>query len=315
MKILKWLPIFIIILVLIIFNAIFFGLRFIPDEIGLRTGSEKSIALYVPVKAQVVEGNVQMQQEGGFAPFSTITLSSQSSGRSIVKLSFFGITVKELNIAAIDDVKIVPSGQIIGISEGKGGLFAGTVTFYDKETGKYGALAHGINDRTDEYKINDGKIYYTDGGSVVKGTDGTMGSLSGNIYVDRQTGTVEKNTQYGIFGTIYDNFAKSGHIPTEVALSDEVKTGKAQIVSDVEGTGVREYDAEIISVGTDRFILNISDSGLIEKTGGIVHGMSGTPVIQNNKIVGALSAGEEDSPEKIYCVYIQDMLVDFQSQE
>ncbi len=184
----------------------------------------------------------------------------------------------------------------------------GTVTFYDVETGIYGALGHGISDTATGkvLPIQEGKISDTQIAGVTKGQAGVPGELNGCSDAGKTIGTVEKNTPQGIYGR--------ASIPNggKHYMTGEMEVGHATILSTVEGREPREYSVEINKVYNEadgeRVMLTVTDPRLCQVTGGIVQGMSGSPIIQNGKLVGAVTHVFVNDPRKGYGISIQDML-------
>ena len=169
----------------------------------------------------------------------------------------------------------------------------GTVTYYDPLTGAFGALGHGVNDLsgTRLLSMQKGFVVPSSVDEVRKGSRGAAGQLHGEFDVTRALGTVEKNTARGLFGTM-------ASIPNRTALpvadSTQIKTGEASILSNVDGTTVEEYAVHIDKLYPNaengrNLLLTVTDERLLEKTGGIVQGMSGSPIIQDGKLVGAVT--------------------------
>ena len=171
----------------------------------------------------------------------------------------------------------------------------GTVTYYDPENGTFGALGHGITDvdTAQLMPIASGSVIPSVVADVKKGKSGVPGELHGDFKADRELGTLSCNSCNGVFGELSDASFATGK-PMEVAQKDEIKCGKATILSNVNGDEVKEYSVKITKIlkngenGRDMMI-SIADDELLEKTGGIVQGMSGSPIIQNGKIVGAVT--------------------------
>lgn len=173
----------------------------------------------------------------------------------------------------------------------------GTLT-YVEPNGTFGALGHGISDADtgERLEISDGDLYRADILSICKGTAGTPGELRGviNYREENRIGTICGNSQYGIRGQMepgkYTESMKK--IPT--GLKQEIQTGKAEIRCDI-GDGIREYQCEILEIDSNArdtnkcFVLRITDDDLLSRTGGIVQGMSGSPVLQNGKLIGAIT--------------------------
>ncbi|WP_130807129.1 SpoIVB peptidase [Senegalia massiliensis] len=194
----------------------------------------------------------------------------------------------------------------------------GTLTFYDKKTKKFAALGHGISD------IDTGKLMNISGGeileasisSIEQGTKGHPGELKGMFFESQNLlGNIEKNTSLGIYGTINKEMNNSYYkdsIP--IALQHEVKKGKAYILSTIGNKDVNKYEVEIVKKETQANIapksmtIKITDKKLLSKTGGIVQGMSGSPIIQDGKIIGAITHVFVNDPTKGYGLYIEWML-------
>ncbi len=190
----------------------------------------------------------------------------------------------------------------------------GTLTCYDSN-GNFYALGHPVTDvdTGNIMKIRDGKLMPTEITSVNKGEKGSPGELVGNTDKEKIIGDVTKNSQCGIAGNIYFN-PPSDAKSYEIALKNEVKEGDATILVTVDGTEVRPYNIKIESTGSlssdksKAMTIQITDNDLIKKTGGIVQGMSGAPIIQNGKLVGAVTHVFIQNPTKGYAIYLEDML-------
>lgn len=196
----------------------------------------------------------------------------------------------------------------------------GTLTFYDSKSGNFAALGHPITD------VDTGTILSIDKGELIsssiinirKGSRGTPGELKG-IFVneDKIIGKVTDNTECGIFGKADKSILKNHKVkPMKIALRDEIKEGDAKIITTLDESGPKYYDIKIEKLlsqdkpGPKSMIIKITDSKLLEKTGGIVQGMSGSPIIQNNKIVGAVTHVLINKPDTGYGIYIEWMLKD-----
>lgn len=189
----------------------------------------------------------------------------------------------------------------------------GTLTYIDPETMMYGALGHAIIDKNtlSKIEIKDGKIYKSNVTSITKSNNGSPGEKNAEFYSGIVYGTVNKNTDSGIFGEYKD--ALDDAKLYKVADIDEIKLGKAKILTVLEGNKIEEYDINITKLNdTVSKIKNISfditDTELLEKTGGIVQGMSGSPIIQDDKIIGAVTHVVVDDPKRGYGIYITNML-------
>jgi len=196
----------------------------------------------------------------------------------------------------------------------------GTLTFYDPVTNKYGALGHVITDSDTQRPIlvGDGKILSSDVTSIDKGESGKPGGKKA-IFTDEGTviGDITKNTPFGIFGKILSK-PKNGisNEPIYIALPEEVVEGPAEILTVIQGQKVEKFDIEIVNVinqsypATKGMVIKVTDPRLLEKTGGIIQGMSGSPIIQNGKLVGAVTHVFVNDPTSGYGSYIEWMIRD-----
>ncbi|WP_245799245.1 SpoIVB peptidase [Virgibacillus siamensis] len=194
----------------------------------------------------------------------------------------------------------------------------GTMTFYDPKTKKYGALGHVISDMDTQkpIEIYNGTIVRSTVTSIQKGDNGKPGEKQATFSVkDDKIGSITKNSPFGIFGELnkplkYGKYTK----PMPIAQSHEVKEGPAKILTVIEGEKVEEFDVEIVSSvpqshpAKKGMIIQITDPELLRKTGGIVQGMSGSPIIQDGKIIGAVTHVFVNDPTSGYGVHIEWML-------
>ncbi len=193
----------------------------------------------------------------------------------------------------------------------------GTLT-YVTTSGEFGALGHGIHDADTEelLEISEGTVYETSIIGVQKGQKGEPGGLEGVIIYNSYNilGMIEKNTDNGIYGTLenIDKILDEQEL-VEVCKKDDIKIGDATIRCTVDGK-IREYDIKIKNVDyytgnvNKGIIIEIVDEELLELTGGIVQGMSGSPILQNGKIVGAVTHVLVNDPTRGYGIFIEDML-------
>ncbi len=190
----------------------------------------------------------------------------------------------------------------------------GTVTYIDPATGAFGALGHGVND-TDTgvlLPVADGDVCRAQIVDVKRGTAGAPGELAGSLDADDVLGCIESNTPCGIFGVI------DGRLDTvcpalPVGSPEDVQKGPATILACVAGQQIREYDVEIARTGMTGsggrdLMVHVTDPELLQRTGGIVQGMSGSPIIQNGKLVGAVTHVLVNDPTRGYGIFIDTML-------
>lgn len=187
----------------------------------------------------------------------------------------------------------------------------GTLTYIDPQTRLFGALGHEIIEKTTGklFNSNSGSIFESTITGITVSSRGIPGSKNARYYSDSVLGSVFENTNKGIFGNYTGKIANKKLY--KVASFNEIKTGNAKILTVLDGTKVEEFDITIerINKGDIKNILfEISDKNLIKKTGGIVQGMSGSPIIQDDKIIGAVTHVIIDNPIKGYGVYIGSML-------
>lgn len=192
----------------------------------------------------------------------------------------------------------------------------GTVTYYDPDENYFAALGHGICDRDTGAMMPLGKaeIVGASISSVEKSSTGRAGSLNG-YFTDKALGTVTKNTVNGIYGTIIDNHYCTGE-KVEIASFSEIKTGDAQVITTLNGDEPKSYDLKITAIRNDdprnneNFVIKVTDTSIIDECGGIVQGMSGSPIVQNGKLVGAVTHVFLNNPEEGYGVAAQFMVCD-----
>ena len=195
----------------------------------------------------------------------------------------------------------------------------GTLTYYDPESGGYGALGHAITDVDTGvmFPVGEGAVYKNKVVSISRGQKGTPGELTGEFFENAvELGSIEKNTPFGVFGSADAEMIGDAHYPEglPVAGRGEVRTGSAQILSTVDGFGVKAYDCEIEKVYSQSspearsMVIRITDPELLGKTGGIVQGMSGSPIVQDGKLVGAVTHVLVNDPTRGYGIFIENML-------
>ncbi|TKC20184.1 SpoIVB peptidase [Robertmurraya kyonggiensis] len=194
----------------------------------------------------------------------------------------------------------------------------GTMTFYHPQSKRYGALGHVISDMDTKKPIvvEDGQIVRSTVTSIEKGSNGDPGEKLARFSSDKEViGDITRNSPFGIFGTLnreIENGVMDKALP--IALSHQVKEGPAQILTVVDNDEVKPFDIEIVSTIPQKFpatkgmVIKVTDKELLEKTGGIVQGMSGSPIIQDGKVVGAVTHVFVNDPTSGYGVHIEWML-------
>ena len=200
-------------------------------------------------------------------------------------------------------------GWQLGLLVRQGISGIGTVTYYNTEDGSFGALGHGVSDGKALMPLRKGSALPSQVVSVTKGKKGEPGALQGAVTGRTPLGEIHKNTHCGIFGSML--CPQKQALP--VADWREIHRGKATILSNVRGTQVREYSVKILEISPhDRLsrnlLLEVTDPALLESTGGIVQGMSGSPILQDGKLVGAVTHVLVDDPTTGYGIFIENML-------
>jgi len=188
----------------------------------------------------------------------------------------------------------------------------GTLTFYNPDTGEFTALGHGISDSDTGNFINVrfGNLYECKVTGVIKGKKGNPGEING-VFKSKIRGSITKNTASGISGIISKKIGNNS--PVKFARKNEITEGNASILCDVDGNGAKEYQIQILKMNLTasdekNYIIKVTDKSLIEKTGGIVQGMSGSPIVQNGRLVGAVTHVFVNDPTRGYGIFIENML-------
>lgn len=187
----------------------------------------------------------------------------------------------------------------------------GTLTFIDPSTNRYGALGHSVTDSKTNvrFDVKDGEIFKSVVTNIDKSRDGYAGEKNAKFYFETVYGTIDSNKETGIYGTYKDSYNSKNVL--EVASIKDIKIGKAIIRTTLTDNKIEEFEIEVLSVdesGTKNILFQITDEDLIKRTGGIVRGMSGSPIIQDNKIIGAVTHTVVSNNTKGYGISIIKML-------
>lgn len=310
----------------------------IPNTVVLPSGETIGLKLYTSGVLVVGMSEIQGEDNNNYTPYKN---SGIKEGDMITKVDNETVTCTSDLITKVNesdgnavkityvrdgsnyDTEILPTKT--SDDEYKLGLWVrdaasgvGTISFYDPNTGEFGALGHGILDVDTEELIDiaRGDIVTSKIVSIVKGEKGKPGELQGSIDNGKIIGEVYKNTNFGIYGKLnnVEQIENGRDKEMEVMPRDEVKEGKATILCTLDDNKQEEYEIEIekIYTSTNRtnknMIIRVTDSKLLEKTGGIIQGMSGSPIIQNGKFVGAVTHVMVNNPEKGYGIFADTML-------
>ncbi len=266
---------------------------------------------YTPCKGLLKSGDIIISVNGEKVDrkeslINLVNSDSQVSVRALRKNEEINFTVTP--IKSIDDNSYKLGLWVRDSTQG-----IGTITYYDRENNRFGALGHPIND------IDTGKLMEIEGGEILdatveraeKGKEGEPGALIGNINFDKPLGYVDSNKNNGIFGRMCEEI-KGVEMP--IGYKNDVKIGNASIYVNINGKFVDEYGIHIDSINkynnsdTKNFVLTVTDKRLLNVTGGVVQGMSGCPVVQNGKLVGAVTHVFVNDPTKGYGIFIENML-------
>ncbi len=206
---------------------------------------------------------------------------------------------EQIEVAEIEPAKTSNNEYKIGLWVRDAAAGVGTVTFYEPSTGSFASLGHGIND-VDTYELIDianGELVTAKILDIVKGQNGLPGEIRGNIDNSITIGNISKNTEFGVYGTITNTNALNIDASNQMEVADrsQITTGKAYILCELDNGKTEKYEIEIQKVFKENnqdnksMLIKITDARLIEKTGGIIQGMSGAPIIQNDKFIGAVT--------------------------
>ena len=301
------------------------------DCIGVKLYS-KGVLIIGESKIQGVDGNFYKAYEEGTFKAGDILLKINDyeiENSNEVETIIENIKDKEVTITYerdgeektqnITPIKCIDDGKYkIGLWIRDGAMGVGTLTFYSPEYSKFAALGHGISDEDSKslIKLENGSIYGANVLSVNKGRSEAPGEIKGYLDDGEEIGTITVNSNNGIYGDINEyntNIITRERIP--VASRNEIEVGPATIQCTVDQSQeIKSYDIEIVkisnSVSNDSkgMIIKVTDEDLISKTGGIVQGMSGSPIIQNGKLVGAVTHVYVSQPTKGYAIFADTMI-------
>lgn len=244
------------------------------------------------------------------------TVTSIEDVRNALKCSDGTVQLQILRDGKQKDIRLEPAitsdGPRLGVYLQQGITGVGTVTYYDPDSKTIAALGHGVSTAEGELiSMTDGAVYRATVESVRKGKIGNPGQLMGKLSDKTPLGILSKNTPQGIFGKAMASFSGNA-LP--IAQAGTIKTGPATILSTIAGSTVQEYSVEILKVypnsgATGRnMLLKVTDPVLLDATGGIVQGMSGSPIIQDGKLVGAVTHVLVNDPTTGYGIFIENML-------
>ncbi len=293
-----------------------FGVKFFTDGAVVlgTTGVETAEGLVSPAKDCGLKAGDIITKAGGneFDSASELISIIAGSGGKDVHITF--VRDEEEKTVKATPVKDIESGQYkigIFIKDSTAGI--GTVTFIDPETLDFGGLGHGI------YESSSGVLLPLERGAVVdvlitdviRSERNDPGELRGS-FDKKVKGELWENSEQGVFGRFH-RMPENSQEPIPVAKGDDIKEGKAHVLTTLSGTTVEEYEIEIEKIYQNsgdikNFLVKITDERLLETTGGIVQGMSGSPIIQDGKLIGAVTHVLVNDPTHGYGILIENML-------
>ena len=283
-----------------------FGIKLRTDGVMAVTVTEGSPA----EKAGIREGDIIISVNGEkVSSNSAISSAIQICPEKCEIILRRGDSEKLVSAVPYEDCGIYKIG--LWVRDSAAGL--GTMTYFDPENGAYGGLGHPVSDVTTGtlMPLASGEITAADITGIIKGSAGSPGELCGTLISDKAVGTLEKNTACGIFGRTAQAPCDGEALP--MAFRQEVTTGDATILATVDGSAPQEYDIRIEHINlcdmesSKSMVIRITDKELLDMTGGIVCGMSGSPIIQNGKLVGAVTHVFLNDPERGYAVFCETM--------
>ena len=235
----------------------------------------------------------------------------KSQGREMQVEVLRGRETMQFNIKAVQEKQSKRYKIGVLVRESVSGI--GTVTYIDQNSGRFGALGHSVvGENNQEMEMLDGLVYECSIVGVSRGVRGKAGELRGMFLNDKRLGNAEKLCNCGIFGTISKDFSLDG-LTKAVANSQDAKPGEAYIYSTVNGVLPKRYEIEIVKVDrlnreNKNYVIKITDNDLIAETGGIVQGRSGSPILQEGKLIGAVTHVFLNDPTRGYGISIEEML-------
>ena len=306
------------VLCILILTTSVFGRELIPggQVIGLELCDQRVVVAGFDEEQGASAQNAGLQSGDVIRKIDNTVITSAEDVRKALKCSDGSVTLEISRDGKLHTLQIVPhitrDGPRLGVYLRQGITGIGTVTWYDSAQNTFGTLGHGVNDGNGKLlQMTEGSVYCARVMTVKKGKVGQPGQLIGAIKSPEPIGILYRNTQQGVFGK--SMLAQNGQ-PIPVAEAGEVKAGDAVIRATVAGEAPREYSVKILKIypksrGNSRnLLIRVTDPALLEATGGIVQGMSGSPIIQNGKLIGAVTHVLVNDPTTGYGIVIENML-------
>ena len=293
-----------------------FGIKFFTDGcvvIGT-TGVESASGLSSPAKDAGLEAGDVIIRAGGRAFKTAEELTELISGCGGKAITIVYIRDGKENTVKVTPVRDNENGKYrIGVLVRDSTAGIGTVTFIDPKTNDFGGLGHGVYDSESAIllPLSRGAVVNVTINDVVKSFPNAPGELRGS-FDNIAIGELWENSEQGVFGSV-SKVPATDRRAIPVADREEVKEGEATILTTLSSGGIGEYGIEIEKIykgsgDTKNFLIHVTDQSLIDQTGGIVQGMSGSPIIQNGKLVGAVTHVLVNDPTRGYGIFIENML-------
>lgn len=252
--------------------------------------------------------NVNGEKVSSLDEFTTL-INKYINNNSVSVTILRNNKIKNVSLELVENDNVYKTG--LYVKDSLTGI--GTITYIDPETGVFGALGHEIIESAsnEQVLIKDGTIYDSEVTSINKSTDGNPGSKNANIEYDDILGNIKSNTTSGIFGKFTGDITGEKY---DIATFDEIIIGPAYIYTVTNGKVVNKYEINITKLYKNKIetaksiAFTVTDEKLLKETGGIVQGMSGSPIVQNNKIIGAVTNVVVDNVNKGYAIFIGTML-------
>ena len=285
--------------------------------VGLSSFKSKDGTMVFPAKYAGVEAGDIIKEINGERINDTERFSeilSSCKGDSVTLTIERENKIQNFSVKPVSDF----SGELkLGIWVRSSVAGIGTMTYYNPQDNTFGALGHGIadSDTNEIVPVSRGQVVGAEILSIVKGEKGSPGELRGSFVNKIQIGEVAKNTNRGIYGDVKNSkiFVSEA---IEVASRDEIKEGDAKILCCINGETVNAYNVQIQKVShwkttdTKCMVIKITDEKLLSETGGILQGMSGSPIIQDGKLIGAVTHVFVNDPTRGYGIFIENMLAE-----
>ena len=308
-------------LLLLPINALAYSDYIIPggETLGIEIKSDGIMVIgFYPIKGKYNKGTPLIKTGDYIIEVEGIDVESVDDLTKVIEdnidKGYVNVTYRRKNKASTSKLELIKDDGIY-----KTGLYVkdsitgiGTLSYIDPETKVFGALGHEIIESSTNsiVEIKSGTIFRNYITGIEKSSNGIPGSKNAKFYYDTTYGKILKNTNVGIYGIYESTFPDKELL--KVAEADEVKIGSAKIQTVLDGENVDEYKINITAINENASIKNISfsidDESLLEKTGGVVQGMSGSPIIQDNKIIGVVTHVVIDNPTTGYGIFITTML-------